>query len=62
MASDGLPEAVAPKTKQSNIKYASTCAVVASMASIVLGYGTHADIITSSSDSVSCLPAMMIAA
>ncbi|EMS61414.1 Polyol transporter 5 [Triticum urartu] len=38
MASDGLPEAVAPKTKKSNIKYASTCAVVASMASIVLGY------------------------
>ncbi|KAI5012335.1 hypothetical protein ZWY2020_024469 [Hordeum vulgare] len=37
MASAGLPEAVEPK-KKSNIKYASTCAVVASMASIVLGY------------------------
>ncbi|KAF7007852.1 hypothetical protein CFC21_022740 [Triticum aestivum] len=38
MASDGLPEAVEPKLKKGNIKYASTCAVVASMASIVLGY------------------------
>ncbi|VAH28526.1 putative polyol transporter 2 [Triticum dicoccoides] len=40
MASAGLLEAVAPKKKKSNIKYASTCAVVASMASIVLGYDT----------------------
>ena len=55
MASAGLLEAVAPKKKKSNIKYASTCAVVASMASIVLGYGTHVDIITSTPDSVSRL-------
>jgi hypothetical protein len=40
MASDGLPEAVEPEEK-SSLKYAFTCAIVASMSSIVLGYGTY---------------------
>jgi hypothetical protein len=35
-----LPEAVEPKKKR-NLKYAFTSATVASMASIVLGYGTQ---------------------
>ncbi|KQK15520.1 putative polyol transporter 1 [Brachypodium distachyon] len=37
MAAPELPEAVEPK-KKSNLKYAFICAIVASMASIVLGY------------------------
>ncbi|KAL6856188.1 hypothetical protein ACP4OV_018990 [Aristida adscensionis] len=37
MASAALPEAVEPKKKR-NVKYAFTCAVLASMASIILGY------------------------
>lgn len=39
MASASLPEAVEPK--KSNFKYAFTCSILASMATIVLGYGTH---------------------
>ncbi|KAM0865998.1 hypothetical protein ACQ4PT_042888 [Festuca glaucescens] len=39
MTPAGLPEAVNPK-KKSNLKYAFTCAIVASLASIVLGYDT----------------------
>ncbi|GJN32899.1 hypothetical protein PR202_gb21441 [Eleusine coracana subsp. coracana] len=37
MASAALPEAVEPK-KKSSVKYAFTCAIIASMASIILGY------------------------
>ncbi|TVU38194.1 hypothetical protein EJB05_11550 [Eragrostis curvula] len=37
MASAALPEAVEPK-KKGNVKYAFTCAIIASMASIILGY------------------------
>ncbi|KAK3127533.1 hypothetical protein QOZ80_7AG0574640 [Eleusine coracana subsp. coracana] len=37
MASAALPEAVGPK-KKSSVKYAFTCAIIASMASIILGY------------------------
>ncbi|KAK1679236.1 hypothetical protein QYE76_040084 [Lolium multiflorum] len=37
MASDGFPEAVEPEEK-SSLKYVFTCAIVASMSSIVLGY------------------------
>ena len=41
-AGAGLPEAVKPaKKKKSNLKYAFSCAMVGSMASIVQGYGTH---------------------
>jgi hypothetical protein len=40
MASAALPEAVEPR-KKSNFKYACTCAAFASMATIVLGYGTY---------------------
>jgi hypothetical protein len=39
MASAVLPEAVESK-KNGNVKYAFTCAIFASMASIILGYGT----------------------
>jgi hypothetical protein len=35
-----LPAAVESK-KNGNIKYAFTCAIFASMASIILGYGTY---------------------
>jgi len=38
MASAKLAEAVEPR-KKSNVKYASFCAILASMASIILGYG-----------------------
>ncbi|KAL6856189.1 hypothetical protein ACP4OV_018991 [Aristida adscensionis] len=37
MASPAVPEVVEPKKKR-NVKYAFTCAVLASMASIILGY------------------------
>ncbi|KAL6656854.1 hypothetical protein ACP70R_004634 [Stipagrostis hirtigluma subsp. patula] len=37
MASPALPEAVEPK-KKASVKYAFTCAVLASLASIILGY------------------------
>ena len=40
MASAKLAEAVEPR-KKSNVKYASFCAILASMASIILGYGTR---------------------
>jgi hypothetical protein len=39
MTTTSLPEAVEPK-KKSNLKYAFTCAIVASMATIIVGYGT----------------------
>jgi hypothetical protein len=48
MASATLPEAVEPR-KKSNFKYACTCAVFASMATIVLGYGTYVSEFSSSS-------------
>ncbi|CAD6217466.1 unnamed protein product [Miscanthus lutarioriparius] len=38
MASAYLGEAVEPR-KKSNVKYASMCAILASMASVILGYG-----------------------
>jgi len=38
MASAKLAEAVEPR-KKSNVKYASFCAILASTASIILGYG-----------------------
>jgi hypothetical protein len=41
MASDELAKAVEPR-KKGNVKYASICAILASMASVILGYGTHA--------------------
>jgi hypothetical protein len=39
MASDELPAAVVPK-KKGNVKFAFACAILASMTSILLGYGT----------------------
>jgi hypothetical protein len=38
MASAALPEAVAPK-KKGNVRFAFACAILASMTSILLGYG-----------------------
>jgi hypothetical protein len=29
----------------SNVKYASICAILASMASVILGYGTHSFVV-----------------
>ena len=34
--------ASAEPRKKSNVKYASMCAILASMAVIIVGYGTHA--------------------
>ena len=31
-----------PRKKKSNVTYASMCAILASMAVIIVGYGTHA--------------------
>lgn len=39
-ASDVLPEGVAPR-KKSNVRFAFACAILASMTSILLGYGTY---------------------
>jgi len=39
MASDELPAAVEPK-KKGSVKFAFACAILASMTSILLGYGT----------------------
>jgi hypothetical protein len=39
MASAALPEAVEPG-KKGNVKFAFACAILASMTSILLGYGT----------------------
>ena len=39
-ASGGLPAAVAPR-KKSNVRFAFACAILASMTSILLGYGTY---------------------
>jgi hypothetical protein len=42
MASADLAEAIEPsRKKKSNVKYASICAILASMASVILGYGTQ---------------------
>jgi hypothetical protein len=40
VASDGLPDGVAPPRKKSNVRFAFACAILASMTSILLGYGT----------------------
>jgi hypothetical protein len=40
MASAKLEEAVEPR-KKGNVKYASFCAILASMAAVILGYGNH---------------------
>lgn len=37
--SGGLPDDVAPRTK-TNVRFAFACAILASMTSILLGYGT----------------------
>jgi hypothetical protein len=42
MASADLPEVVERK-KKSNVMYAFICSILASMASIILGYGTPQD-------------------
>ena len=39
-ASDGLPAAVAPR-KKGNVRFAFAFAILASMTSILLGYGTY---------------------
>jgi hypothetical protein len=43
MASDELAKAVEPR-KKGNVKYASICAILASMASVILGYGSHSSV------------------
>ena len=40
-ASDGIPAAEAPAKRPPLNKYALACAILASMNSILLGYGTH---------------------
>ena len=40
MASAALPEAVEPG-KKGNVKFTFACAILASMAVIIVGYGTH---------------------
>jgi len=42
MASADLPEVV-ERTKKSSVMYAFICSILASMASIILGYGTLQD-------------------
>jgi hypothetical protein len=44
-ASDGIPDAEAPAKRPPLNKYALACAVLASMNSILLGYGTHSSYI-----------------
>ena len=47
-ASGGLPAAVAPR-KKSNVRFAFACAILASMTSILLGYGTDTNLLLVSS-------------
>jgi hypothetical protein len=47
-ASDGLPDGVAPPRKKTNVRFAFACAILASMTSILLGYGTYIYIYSSS--------------
>jgi hypothetical protein len=42
-ASDGIPAAEAPAKRPPLNKYALACAILASMNSILLGYGTHTE-------------------
>ena len=48
MASAALPEAVEPK-KKGNVRFAFACAILASMTSILLGYGTDTNLLLVSS-------------
>ena len=47
-ASDGLPAAVAPR-KKGNVRFAFAFAILASMTSILLGYGTDTNLLLVSS-------------